>query len=862
MKTRVLDVIKGFLEKHFKVVLLLLSAVITLLVGALIGIILVYQKGFPQIDRLEDIQPKITTIIHDDQDSPIKEFAIEKRTIIRRQDIPIVLEKAIIASEDNQFYSHWGINFKGTIRAVLGVFLGKNLGGGSSITQQLALNLFLSRERTLSQKFKRKLKEILMAIQIEKRYTKDQILTFYCNKIYLGASVYGVAEAARYYFGKELKNINIAEAALIPTIMPSPNGKYNVFKNPGNCIKKRNHILERMLELEFINENQYKEAIAFPLPRKPFEPEREDIGNYFVEEVRKTIEAKFGDQQLYTGGLRVYTTLNSEMQIWAQNVLKEGLHNLDKRIGWRAKPRLSNLLTENLDIETHTLPSWKKLKIEKGEIVEGIVLNVTNRNAEVRIDKFKGILEEVNARWTRRQLLRTLKKGDKALFKIVDIPEPLANYLQTQQYAQDQNHYYHAEVTKTTKTTKTTEPAVDQKTADKPAADIDLSDTKYRLKLGLEQEPEVQGAILVVDNNTGEIKAMVGGYSFDKSKWNNATQALRQTGSTIKPIVYTAALENGYTPSTLIEDEYFSYFDKWTGELWEPRNHGGIDDFLGPLTLRRAFEKSRNVVTARIAEYIKPQKIVEYARKFGITSDLKPYMSISLGAFEVKLSEMVAAFTVFPNIGVRVKPFMIKKIMDSNGHVIEENHPDRKQVIDEETAFVMNYLMQGVIKNGTGWKARHLDALIGGKTGTTNEFTNAWFIGFTPSITVGVWVGFDEPRTLGEEETGARAALPIFVKFMEKYLEKYSETQTFRKPPGVIWVSIDKYTGKLLTPDCLHAFKEAFIMGTEPLEYCTEEDHALIIDYYGEDTDLEEEEIIEFPLASLLSSPAAALSPL
>ncbi|NIM14403.1 MAG: PBP1A family penicillin-binding protein [Candidatus Aminicenantes bacterium] len=825
MKTKIAAVIKGFLEKHFKIVLLLLSTIITILIGALIGIILVYQKGFPQIERLEDIQPKITTIIHDDRGNPIKEFAIEKRTIIRRQDIPDVLERALIASEDNQFYSHWGINFRGTIRAVLGVILGKNLGGGSSITQQLALNLFLSRERTLTQKFKRKLKEILMAIQIEKRYTKDQILTFYCNKIYLGASVYGVAEAARYYFGKDIKDINLAEAALIPTIMPSPNGRYHVFNNPENCIKKRNYILKRMLELKFITQDQYKKAIAFPLPKKPFELEREEIGNYFVEEVRKRIEAKFGDTQLYTGGLRVYTTLNSDMQIWAEHALKEGLHRLDKRIGWRTKPGLFNLLDSNLDIQTHPLPSWKKLKIQKGDIVEGVVLTANNRHVLVRIDKYTGILDAEDAKWTRRRMRRILKKGDVALVKILDIPEPLAQYLQTQQQDQKENNYYNQETTDNSEKTKKNTPE-----------NINVLDKKYQLKLGLEQEPEVQGAILVVDNKTGEIKAMVGGYSFDKSKWNNATQALRQSGSTIKPLVYTAALENGFTPATLIEDEYFSYFDKWTGELWEPRNHGGIDDFLGPLTLRRAFEKSRNVVTARIAEYITPQKIVQYARKFGISSTLKPYMSISLGAFEVKLSEMVAAFTVFPNLGIRVKPFMIKKIMDYHGDVIEENYPDRKQVIDEETAFVMNYLMQGVVKWGTGWRARNLDTPLGGKTGTTNEFTNAWFIGFTPSITVGVWVGFDEPRTLGPEETGSRAAQPIFLTFMEKYLEKYTEPQGFRKPPGVVWVLIDKYTGKLVTPDCLHRFKEAFITGTEPLEYCTEEDHLMITDYYGEDT--------------------------
>lgn len=801
-----METIKAFIAKHLKIILISLSLVITVLVGALTGIILVYQKGFPQIEALEDIQPKVMTVLHDDQGVPIKEFAIEKRTIVRRSDIPDILIQALVASEDNQFYSHWGINFKGTFRAILGVLTGKNYGGGSSITQQLALNLFLNRERTFSRKFK----EILMAIQIEKRYSKDQILTFYCNKIYLGASVYGVEEAARYYFGKSIKDINLAEAALIPTIMPSPNGKYSVFKQPQNCLRKRNYILKRMWELSFIKKEQYEEAIKLPLPKKPYEEEKEEIGNYFVEEVRKNLEAKFGDRRLYTGGLRVYTTLNSEMQKWGEKALREGLRKLDKRIGWRTSPKLFNFKTNYMDIEKDTIPSWKKLKIEEDSIVEGVVIEAGSRGARVRIDNVYGRMDARDARWTRRSVPRTLKQGDVALFRVSDIPKDLKNYLALEEDKRPQN--------------------------------IDLKDKKYWLKLKLEQEPEVEGALLVVNNKTGEIKAMVGGYSFDKSKWNNATQALRQTGSTIKPIVYTAALENGYTPATIIEDEYFSYFDKWTGELWEPRNHGGSDDFLGPLTFRRAFEKSRNVVTARIAEYIQPQKIVEYARKFGITSELKPYMSISLGAFEVKLSEMVAAYTVFPNLGIRVKPYLVQKVVDHNDHVLEENYPDRKHVIDKETAFVMNYLMRGVIQSGTGWKARNLPAAIGGKTGTTNDFTNAWFIGFSPTITVGVWVGYNEPKSLGDEETGSRAALPVFIDFMEKYLEKYPEPNTFRKPSGVVWVMVDKYTGKLYTQSCLHPKREAFLTGTEPLEECREEYHEEITDYYGEDKGDEDED--------------------
>lgn len=790
---------KKFIIKNLKRILFLLSIIITILIGALIGIILVYQKGFPQIESLEDIKPKIMTIIHDDQGTPIKEFAIEKRTIVRRQDIPKILEKALIASEDNQFYSHWGINFKGTIRAILGEITNKNLGGGSSITQQLALNLFLNRERTWS----RKLKEMLMAIQIEKKYSKAQILTFYCNKIYLGGSVYGIEAASRYYFGKSSRDINLAEAALIPTIMPSPNGRYHVFDQPQNCLKKRNYILKRMLDMKFIDKKQYKEAVEFPLPEKPFEMEQEEIGNYFVEETRKLIESKFGDKQLYTGGLKVYTTLNSEMQIWAEKSLREGLRDLDKRRGWRGNLEnifnIENSKGKKVEIETFQLPSWKHLKIERGEILEGIVLKVNNRRASIKIGSYNGNLEARNAKWTKKTLRQILKKGDVALFKVLEIPK------------------------------NPQQPFKKKKTGDKK---IKAKTSKYQVKLALEQEPEVQGAILVVDNKSGEIKAMVGGYSFEKSKWNNATQAKRQTGSTIKPIIYTAAIENGYTPSTLVEDEPTIFDNQWTQELYEPQNE--TEDFLGSLTLRRGFEKSRNLISAKIVEYLTPPVVVEYARNFGITADLKPYMSIALGAFEVTLKEMVATYTVFPNLGTRVTPYLIKKIVNQNNYIIEENYPDRKQVLEKDTAYIINYLMQGVVKSGSGYRAKHLEAPIGGKTGTTDDYTDAWFIGFSPSVTVGVWVGHDVKKSLGKKETGGRAASPIFVSFMEKYLEKYTEPQQFKKPSNVILRKIDKYTGKLFSQDCLYPFLEAFKRGTEPVDYCTEEDHLNILDYYND----------------------------
>lgn len=769
---------KQFFLKNLKILLVAVTLLVTIMLGILLGLILVYQKGFPQIKNLEDIKPVLMTTVFDDRNTPIKDFAIEKRIIVTSTDIPVMLKKALVAAEDNQFYSHWGINFRGFVRAAGGVLLRKKWGGGSSITQQLARGLFLTPEFSIS----RKLQEILLAIQIEKKYTKDQILTFYCNKIFLGGSIYGVEAAARYYFGKTVKEITPAEAALIAGIVPNPNGLYSVFKRPENARKRRNHVLMKMLLLKFISAKEYQEALAAKLPEKPSDAGSESVADYFTEDTRKYLESKYGDNLLYKGGLKVFTTLNGEMQKWAEEALREGLRALDKRRGWRSREKLFNLQENKLGISKYQLPAWENVKIEPQQIIEGVVMEVSKAKATVRIAGFTGEMPAAAAQWTRKPLLRLFKAGDVALFKIL---------------AMDKG--------------------------------------KKKLELGLEQEPEVDGALLAVDNKTGEIKAMVGGYAFQKSKFNRAIQALRQTGSTFKPIIYTAALEHGFSPATIIQDEPFSYIDEWTGLPWEPKNYQ--EDYRGPLTFRRGLELSRNMVAARILQAITPAVGLNYARKFGITSDLKPYMSMALGAFEVSLKEMVEAFTVFANYGVRVNSYFIRSIRDLNDNIIEENFPERKQVIEKETAFIMNYLLQGVVRSGTGWRARALPAPVGGKTGTTNDFTDAWFIGFTPTLTVGVWVGFDQKKSLGQKQTGSEAAAPIFVKFMENVLGKYPETNKFRVPSGVYMIDIDKYTGKLLTPDCLYPFSEAFLPGSEPLEFCNEEEHQKIYNYYKTETE-------------------------
>lgn len=766
---------RPYVLKHFKRILFVVSLLVTILAGVLIGIILVYQKGFPQIENLEDIKTNEMSIIYDDLGKPIKAFSVERRIIVQRWDIPEILEKALVASEDNQFYTHWGINFKGTLRAIVGVLTGQNLGGGSSITQQLARNYYLSNERTFSRKFR----EILMSIQLEKKYTKDQILTAYCNKINLGYGVYGVEAAARYYFGKSIKEVSIAEAALIPAIMPSPNNIYDVFKNPQRCLEKRNAILKKMRNMQFITETQYYEAIETPLPKIPHEFDRDEIGDYFVEEVRQRLALKFGDQRLYTGGLEIFSTLNTQLQKWAEISLQEGLNALDKQRGWRGP--LWNVIRQQRvhleDLPMVRLPEWVQLSLAPGEIVAGLVLRVEPHQAILKIARSRALLDEKEVLWTGFPLTSILKCGDVILVKIKEIP----------------------------------------------------ANSNSPLIVSLEQEPNLESALLVIENKTGEIKALVGGYSFQRTQMNHALHVMRQPGSLCAPFIYSAAMEYGYSPASVLEDAPITFENRWTNSAYAPWNTSG--HFVGPITLRQAFEQSREVISAKIVDVLTPPVIIQQTKRFGITTQLKPSFYAALGAFDTTLKDMLAAYTVFPNLGVRVNPYFIRRVLDQDGYTLAENYPDKKKVLEEETAYLLNYLMQGVVQEGVNMPAHRFDAPIGGKSGVSDDYSDAWFIGFSPSITVGVWVGFESKKSLGSYELAAKAAAPIFVAFMEKYLEHYHEPHQFRRPAGINMIEIDKKTGKLLSPDCLYPFSEAFVRGTEPVDFCNIEEHQLFPQY-------------------------------
>ena len=758
-----------FLRRHW---VLFLLGIFSIILGILIGLFFAYQKGLPTIETLETLRFSQLTQIYADDGTPIGSFALEKRVVVPSSRIPDIVKKAFVAAEDKNFYKHWGFDPPRILKALwINIKKGKAVQGASTITQQLARMLFLTPEKTL----KRKIKELLLAIQLERKYTKDQILTYYLNNIYLGHGNYGVEAASRYYFEKHVWELQLHEAAMLAALPPSPY-RLSPYVNPKAALARRNVIIDRMLEEHYITPEEARKAKAMPLSvvdvkKRVFER----VGDYFLEEVRRYLEKKYGAESVYKGGLRVYTTMNIEMQRVAEEAVRWGLRELDKRIGWRKPER--NVLKEGIDPMKVQLEEWRN-GIYQGRIYPAVVLEVTPKKARLRVASYTATLSINDAKWTRRSSLTSLfKRGDIISVMVKERDEE-----------------------------------------------------KKELKVSLEQMPLVEGAMIVIVPSTGEIKAIVGGYSFKRSQFDRAIQALRQTGSTIKPIVYTAALMNGWTPASIIVDEPVSFIDPWTKEIWEPKNYKNI--YKGWVTLRRGLEESRNVVTAKLVAALTPELVVKFARKFGITSDLKPYLSIALGAFEVSLLEMTSAFSVFPNQGMRVEPYFIKKIEDSYGNLLEVHHRRIHNVIPPEIAYQMTYMLQGVVERGTARRAKVLKRPVAGKTGTTDEFTDAWFIGFTPSLVAGVWVGYDVKKSLGRDETGARAALPIWIKFFQEIL-KDKPVETFPVPPNIIFVKIDSYTGKLAMPFCTHVINEAFIPGTEPKEFCSEEYHKQVLDYYG-----------------------------
>jgi penicillin-binding protein 1A len=726
-------------------------------IGALLGVFLAYESDLPQVTSLEDFQPNIITQVFAADGSLLGDFAIERRVVVPFKDIPPVLRNAIVSVEDADFWKHMGLNPWRIPAAALANFRsGRHSQGFSTLTMQLSRLLFLTPEKT----YERKVKEIILAFQIEKNFTKEEIFTLYCNQIYFGHGNYGVEAAGQFFFGKSAKDLTLAEAALIAGV-PQNAPRLSPIDHPERALARRNHVLDRMAEEKYISTLEADEAKAEPLvlhPRK----EAPNSAPYFVEEVRKYLEREYGSQRIYQGGLRVHTTLDPGLQRLATQALRKGLRQLDRRARGFVKPEATVLKDGLLPDPVH-LDEWD-WPFAAGDVVRGVVLASDRSMAVVQIGAYKARVGPPEIAWTRRtNVAEVLPRGTIAPF--------LLQSLSGEGASRD-------------------------------------------AKVVLEQEPKVEGAILAMDVRTGAVLAMAGGYDFEKSKFNRATQALRQVGSAFKPIVYSAALEKmGWTPATTIVDAPISFTNPWNKTVWAPQNYDY--KYLGPIPLRKAIEQSRNVPAVKTLQAEGIETGIEYARKLGLGGELPPFLPIALGAGEATLVEMVGAFATFANQGLRMKPMLVTRITDRDGNTIEENRPQARDAIRADTAYIMTSLLRGVVERGTAVRAKALKRPIAGKTGTTNDFTDAWFIGYEPSMAAGVWVGFDEKKdSLGKDETGGHAALPIWLDFWKPAIAE-KPVEEFPIPANIVFVPIDEY-GRPGRPGMPGVQMEAFVAGTEP----------------------------------------------
>lgn len=686
--------------------------------GVFSGLLLVYSTDLPQVTELEQYRPSSITELYDDQGRVIGSFALQRRIIARYEDFPKVLRDAILSTEDKAFEKHWGINFWRVIGAAIrDVTTAKRAQGASTLTMQLSRNLFLSHERT----FRRKVQEVMLAIQIERRFTKQQIFTMYANQIYLGHGVYGFQAGSHYYFNKPAKDLTIEEAAILAGLPKAPT-TYSPISNPDRSVKRRNLVINNMMEDGRITADEAQRAKSAPL-RLSFQSDPNSLAPYFVEEIRRYLEKKYGTDEVHEGGLRVYTSLNMDLQRTAKQALLDGLATYERRHGW--KGNLRNVIAAGETISTYAHPDWD-LELGPGSYVHAVVTAVAPGTATVHFGRYQATITPAEMAWTRRKSPHDiLSVGDLAYVKVVSL-------------------------------------------------------AGQHSKVILEQDSGAQGAILAIDNASGDIKAMVGGRDYEESKFNRATQALRQTGSSFKPYVYTAAVDQlGLT----LEDEILDApitFPTASGP-YTPRNYDG--KFEGTISLRRAVADSRNIPALKVADRVGIRTVIDYAHRFGITSNIPPYLPVALGAAEVTLFEQVAAYATFPNDGVRVTPRYIRRVEDYEGRVLEEGYPEVKDVISASTARTMVQFLRQPVLHGTAYAASRLKHPLAGKTGTTNDFTDAWFLGFSPSVTCGVWVGFDEKKTLGKKETGGEAALPIWIEFMRVALQGKEHEDFLAAPP-------------------------------------------------------------------------------
>ena len=679
--------------------ILVLLAMIT---GSLAGLTIVYSADLPQISQLEHFRPSTTTDLYDRNGQIFGSFALEHRVVVDYNGFAPILRQAIISIEDKNFESHWGVNVFRIAGAVIhDLHSHGRTQGASTLTMQLARNLFLSADRT----WPRKIQEAYLAIQIERSFTKQQIFTLYGNQIYLGSGQYGFEAAAQYYFSKHANDLSLTEAALLAGLPKGPSA-YSPILNPDKSLRRRNLVISEMESDGIITHVQAQQARTAPLGLHIAE-QQSAVAPWFQEEVRQELDNRFGSEQVHEAGLRVDTTLDLNLQKTANQAVLDGVATYERRRGW--KGRLENALQSGSTLTDYRHPDWATSSAA-GDYVHALVTRVLPLEIDARIGppdqkNSQVILTPADWQWTTQRTADLLvKPGD--IIYIHLVPGTVASAR-------------HAT---------------------------------------LEQDSGAQGSLMAIDNLSGNVLAMVGGRDFATSQFNRAMQAQRQTGSSFKPYVYTTAIEDGVKPTDTILDAPVSF------GAYAPHNYE--NDYKGVMTIANAFAESRNIPAVKLAARVGIHKVIDMVHRFGVTSNVPAYLPVALGAVEITLDEQVASYSVFPNDGVRVTPHLVRKVSNADGITLWEDRPDVVQVIDQQTARTMMTLLRGVTQHGTGAAAAQLNHPLGGKTGTTSDFTDAWFLGFSPSVTCGVWVGFDSRESLGEKETGAKAALPIWMTFM------------------------------------------------------------------------------------------------
>ena len=737
------------MNKIIKNTIVTLFSLFLLLGIAIISVLWAFSSNLPDYKFLKSYKPPVSSKVYSGEGELVSDFSTEKRIFVPYNAIPKKVIDAFLSAEDKNFFSHPGVDAKGVLRAVIknisNIVSDKRLEGASTITQQVAKNFLLTNEVS----FNRKLKEAILAFRIERALSKERILELYLNQIYLGEGTYGVASASLEYFDKSISELNYDGAALLAALPKAPS-RYNPYKNIDLAKFRRDLVLKNLLENKYIEKNKYEELIKKKISLRKRKKILKGEAQYYVEDIRKDVINKFGYNKVYKQGLNINTSINLDLQKIATKSLRDGLVSYDKRKGWRG----AILNKKNLNNWTQGV---KKFRLEKAINWELAIVKKINKFSVLieTENKSQGIINYENISWTKKEFIELFKVGD-----------------------------------------------------------VIYVENLKKDNFALRQLPKVNGGIVVMDPFTGRVLALSGGFSFKKSEFNRASQALRQPGSAFKPFIYALALENGYTPSTLILDAPLVLDQGSDLKMWKPENYG--KKFYGPSTLRMGLEKSRNLMTVRIAQELGLKKIVNFSEQLGIYNNPSELLSISLGSAETTLLKLTSAYCSFVNGGKLIKPIMIDRIQDSEGNTIFNNEKRKclncdqisflsanypvisdnfSQIFSPQTAYQMTSILEGAIQNGTGKKLKDLNLDLAGKTGTTNSNTDTWFVGFTSKLVVGVYVGSDNPKSLGRYETGAKTALPIFKKFMKNAVKK-EDARPFKVADNIVMMVIDPITGE------------------------------------------------------------------